>query len=109
MRRRTSCPPVYFACRPVGATSSLIDSTSERPPLFQENETQEVEKMKTWTAFGVGFAAQNEKAARQRRPFLSRENSSNGGLNRQNFLAKSYESKKGGVKGFLRNKYLCFQ
>jgi hypothetical protein len=28
---------------------------------------------------------------------------------RQNFLAKSYEPKKGGVKGFLGNKYLCIQ
>ena len=28
---------------------------------------------------------------------------------RQNFLAKSYEPKKGGVKGFLDNKCLYFQ
>ena len=28
---------------------------------------------------------------------------------RQNFLAKSYEPKKGGVKEFLDNKGLCFQ
>jgi hypothetical protein len=41
--------------------------------------------------------------------FLTRENSSNGVLNRQNFLAKSYESKKGSVKEFFGNKYLCFQ
>jgi len=40
---------------------------------------------------------------------FSRENSSNGVKNRQNFLAKSYESKKGGVKKFLGNKYVCFQ
>jgi hypothetical protein len=39
----------------------------------------------------------------------SRENSSNGVLNRQNFLAKSYEPKKQGVKEFLGNKRLCFQ
>ena len=38
-----------------------------------------------------------------------RENSSNGGEYRQNFLAKSYEPKKQGVKGFLDNKRLCFQ
>jgi hypothetical protein len=30
-------------------------------------------------------------------------------LNRQNFLAKSYEPKKQGVKEFLGNKRLCFQ
>jgi hypothetical protein len=36
--------------------------------------------------------------------FSSRENSSNGSKNRQNFLAKSYEPKKRGVKGFLGNK-----
>jgi hypothetical protein len=48
---------------------------------------------------------ENEKAARQLgQPFLSRENSSNGDQNRQNFLAKSYEPKKGGVKKFLGNK-----
>src|ERR1700732_3574263 len=41
--------------------------------------------------------------------FLTRENSSNGVLNRQNLLAKSYESKKGSVKGFFGNKHLCFQ
>jgi hypothetical protein len=42
--------------------------------------------------------------------FSSRENSSNGGLKtRQNFLAKSYEPKNGGVKRFLRNKRLYFQ
>jgi hypothetical protein len=41
--------------------------------------------------------------------FSSRENSSNGGMYRQNFLAKSYEPKKRGVKEFLRNKYLWFQ
>ncbi len=29
--------------------------------------------------------------------------------NRQNFLAKSYESKKGGVKKYLGNKHLSFQ
>jgi len=33
-----------------------------------------------------------------------RENSSNGGEYRQNFLAKSYEPKKRGVKGFFPNK-----
>jgi hypothetical protein len=54
--------------------------------------------------------AQNEKAARQLgQPFLSRENSSNGDQNRQNFLAKSYEPKKGGVKKYLGNKHLHFQ
>ena len=40
---------------------------------------------------------------------FSRENSSNGVKNRQNFLAKSYESEKGGVKKFLGKKYVCFQ
>jgi hypothetical protein len=50
---------------------------------------------------------QNEKATRQLgQPFLSRENSSNGDQNRQNFLAKSYEPKKGGVKKYLGNKQL---
>ncbi len=41
--------------------------------------------------------------------FKERENSSNGVLNRQNFLAKSYEPKKQGVKEFLGNKWLLFQ
>jgi hypothetical protein len=37
-------------------------------------------------------AAQNEKATRQLgRPFLSRENSPNGGFIHQNFLRESYE------------------
>jgi hypothetical protein len=56
---------------------------------------------------GTNFSA-NEKAARQRgRPFLSRENSSNGGcLFRQNFLAKSYEPQIRGVKRFLGIKYV---
>jgi hypothetical protein len=40
--------------------------------------------------------------------FSFRENSSNGAKIRQNFLAKSYEPKKGFVKGFLGNKYVCF-
>ena len=41
--------------------------------------------------------------------FSFRENSSNGAKIRQNFLAKSYGPKKGLVKGFLGNKYVCFQ
>jgi hypothetical protein len=41
--------------------------------------------------------------------FRFRENSPNGGQGRQNFLAKSYGPKKGGVKRFLENKYLCYQ
>jgi hypothetical protein len=50
---------------------------------------------------------ENEKATRQLgQPFLSRENSSNGDQSRQNFLAKSYESKKGGVKKYLGNKHV---
>jgi hypothetical protein len=58
----------------------------------------------------VHNVSENKKATRQLGwPFLSRENSSNGGQGRQNFLAKSYGPKKGGVKRFLENKYLCFQ
>jgi hypothetical protein len=54
--------------------------------------------------------SENEKATRQLGwPFLSRENSSNGGQGRQNFPAKSYGPKKGGVKRFLENKYLYYQ
>jgi hypothetical protein len=49
----------------------------------------------------VKLADQNEKTARQKAAFSSRENSSNGGLDRQNILAKSYEPKKEGVKEFL--------
>jgi hypothetical protein len=41
--------------------------------------------------------------------FSSRENSSNGGKIRQNFLAKSYEPKNPRVNKFLGNKYLYFQ
>jgi hypothetical protein len=41
--------------------------------------------------------------------FSSRENSSNGGKIRQNFLAKSYEPKKPRVNKIFGNKYLCFQ
>jgi hypothetical protein len=41
--------------------------------------------------------------------FSSRENSSNGGKFRQNFMAESYECKKGCVNKFLGNKYVCFQ
>src|SRR5689334_14814074 len=41
--------------------------------------------------------------------FCSRENSSNGVQNRQNFLAKSYEPPKRGVKIFFQNKCFIFQ
>ncbi|HKW66597.1 MAG TPA: hypothetical protein VJP04_04870 [Terriglobales bacterium] len=41
--------------------------------------------------------------------FCSRENSSNGVQNRQNFLAKSYEPPKRGVKIFFQNNCLIFQ
>jgi hypothetical protein len=41
--------------------------------------------------------------------FSSRENSSNGGKFRQNFMAESYERKKGCVNIYLGNKYLYFQ
>jgi hypothetical protein len=41
--------------------------------------------------------------------FCSRENSSNGVQNRQNFLAKSYEPPKRGVKIFFNNNCLIFQ
>jgi hypothetical protein len=59
------------------------------------------------SAHSLRSEIENEKAARQLgQPFLSRENSSNGDQNRQNFLAKSYEAKKGGVKKYLRNKQL---
>jgi hypothetical protein len=40
--------------------------------------------------------------------FSSRENSSDGGIDRQNFLAKSYEPKKARVKEFLRNNTFIF-
>jgi hypothetical protein len=53
----------------------------------------------------------NKKATLAKgRPLLLRENSSNGAKEiRQNFLGKSYEPKKGFVKGFLGNKYLWIQ
>jgi hypothetical protein len=41
--------------------------------------------------------------------FSSRENSSNGGKFRQNFMAESYEWKKPCVNKYLGNKYLYFQ
>jgi hypothetical protein len=50
----------------------------------------------------------NEKAARQWAASSLRENSSNGGIYRQNFLAKSYEPKKQGVKEFFRNNFFIF-
>jgi hypothetical protein len=71
---------------------------------------------KTWTGvnkFVFVLAAEdwrpendpNEKATLAMwAAFSFRENSSNGAKIRQNFLAKSYESKKGGVKEFLGNK-----
>jgi hypothetical protein len=59
--------------------------------------------------FGMTILVETKRPPGKRRPFLSRENSSNGDVNRQNFLAKSYEPKKQGVKEFLGNKYLCFQ
>jgi len=44
----------------------------------------------------------NEKATRQQGGLFSRENSSNGALKSvKTFCDKSYESKNGGVKGFL--------
>jgi hypothetical protein len=55
------------------------------------------------------IALQTKRPPWQWAAFSFRENSSNGAKNRQNFLAKSYEPKKGGVKEFLGNKYLCFQ
>jgi hypothetical protein len=41
--------------------------------------------------------------------FSSRENSSNGGKFRQNFMAESYERKNPCVNKYLGNKYLYFQ
>ena len=55
------------------------------------------------------FAGKTKRPPGKRRPFLSRENSSNGGKGRQNFLAKSYWPKNRSVKEFLGNKYICFQ
>ncbi|HZP64475.1 MAG TPA: hypothetical protein VFB28_13755 [Terriglobales bacterium] len=56
----------------------------------------------------VPINPENEKAARQWAASSLRENSSNGGIYRQNFLAKSYEPKKQGVKEFFRNNYFVF-
>jgi len=57
------------------------------------------------------FTKQTKKPPGNRAAFsFTRENSSNGGKkSRQNFLAKSYGPKKGGVKQFLLNKCLLFQ
>jgi len=52
---------------------------------------------------------QNEKATRHRVAFSQGRVVPTEVKNRQNFLAKSYESKKGSVKKFLGNKYVCFQ
>ena len=59
----------------------------------------------------ISIDEQNEKATRQQGSLsFSRENSSNGGKRfRQNFLGKSYEPKKEGVKQFLANKCVYFQ
>ena len=54
-------------------------------------------------------SAHNEEATRQRGWPLLQGRIVPTEVNRQNFLAKSYESKNRGVKGFLGNKYLCFQ
>src|SRR6266516_544941 len=63
-----------------------------------------IEKIPTaWTS---GFT--NEKATRQQGGLFSRENSSNGGLGRQNFLAKSYEPETGVSRNFLGNKSCVF-
>jgi hypothetical protein len=49
--------------------------------------------------------SENEKATRQRRrPFLQGRIVPTEVKSRQNFLAKSYGAKMGGVKQFLRNK-----
>jgi len=50
----------------------------------------------------------NEKATRQQGSLFSRENSSNGGLNRQNFLAKSYEPATRVSSKLLINKSFIF-
>jgi hypothetical protein len=61
-----------------------------------------------------GFMAEIVPPLQTKRPpgnraaFSLRENSSNGGLNRQNFLAKSYESASGVSRKLLRNKYRVF-
>ena len=56
-------------------------------------------------------AIENEKAIRQRGwPFLSRENSSNGGSKTiRTFWQKSYGAWKASVKEFLHIKHICFQ
>jgi hypothetical protein len=52
----------------------------------------------------------NEKATRQQGGlFFLRENSSNGDLNRQNFLAKSYEPQTGVSSNFLGNNVFVFR
>ena len=59
---------------------------------------------------GIISHAQKEKATRQRRrPLLQGRIVPTEVKSRQNFLAKSYEAKIGGVKKFLGNKQLYFQ
>src|ERR1700734_887572 len=112
IRRRTCLPPGgrRFADR------KLVDRFLNDRELATEltNSRQRIRKNRGRVPgnFGVKtiFRLQNEKATRQKAAFSSRENSSNGGLeSRQNFLPKSYEPKKGGVKRFLGNKCLYFQ
>jgi hypothetical protein len=55
---------------------------------------------------GLTTAANKKATLAKGRPSLLGRIVPTGAKIRQNFLAKSYEPKKGGVKGFLGNKYL---
>jgi hypothetical protein len=57
----------------------------------------------------AGYAKNPKGRLAAQAAFCSRENSSNGVQNRQNFLAKSYEPPKQGVKIFFENNYVIFQ
>src|SRR5260370_33781278 len=54
------------------------------------------------------YGPQTKRPPGNRAASSSRENSSNGGLDRQNFLAKSYEPKTGVSRNFLENKFHVF-
>jgi hypothetical protein len=100
---------MFFLATHPATTRWLTDSTQYTRKSSAEVSIAGAEFYSHAVVCGVNrFTKQTKKAARQQGGLLfTRENSSNGGKkSRQNFLAKSYGPKKGGVKRFLVNKCL---
>jgi hypothetical protein len=101
----------FFATTHLATTHWLTDSTQYTRKSSAESLVVGAEFYSRVVVCGVNrFTKQKKPPGNRAASLFTRENSSNGGKkSRQNFLAKSYGPKKGGVKQFLVNKCLYFQ